>query len=52
MAEIKRVGDVMMSNFTKVEGMIKVSDALQMTRSKKLMQCWLSLAMIAIFMEL
>jgi signal-transduction protein with cAMP-binding, CBS, and nucleotidyltransferase domain len=36
MAEIKRVGDVMMSKFTKVEGMMKVSDALQMMRSKKI----------------
>ena len=42
----------MMSNLTKIEGMIKVSDALQMMRSKKLMRCWLSLAMIEIFMEL
>ncbi len=36
MAEIKRVGDVMMSNFTKVEGVTKVSDALKMMRSKKI----------------
>ena len=36
MAEIKRVRDVMMSNFTKVEGMMKVSDALQMMRIKKI----------------
>ena len=36
MAEIKRVADVMMSNFTKVEGIMKVSDALHMMRSKKI----------------
>ncbi len=36
MAEIKRVGDVMMSNFTKVDGVMKVSDALHMMRSKKI----------------
>ncbi len=36
MAEIQRVGDVMMSNFTKVEGIMKVSDALHMMRSKKI----------------
>ncbi len=36
MAEIKRVGDVMMSNFTKVDGIMKVSDALHMMRTKKI----------------
>ena len=36
MTEIKRVGDVMMSNFTKVEGIMKISDALQMMRSKRI----------------
>jgi signal-transduction protein with cAMP-binding, CBS, and nucleotidyltransferase domain len=36
MGEIKRVGDVMMSNFTKVEGIMKISDALQMMRSKRI----------------
>ncbi|MEK9628413.1 MAG: CBS domain-containing protein [Nitrospinota bacterium] len=36
MAEIKRVGDVMMSNFTKVDGVMKVSDALHMMRSRKI----------------
>jgi signal-transduction protein with cAMP-binding, CBS, and nucleotidyltransferase domain len=36
MAEIQRVADVMMSNFTKVEGIMKVSDALHMMRSKKI----------------
>ncbi len=36
MAEITRVGDVMMSNFTKVDGVMKVSDALRMMRSKKI----------------
>lgn len=33
MAEIKRVADVVI--FTKVEGIMKVSDRLQMMRSKK-----------------
>ena len=36
MAEIKRVGDVMMSNFTKVDGIMKVSDALHMMRTRKI----------------
>ena len=36
MAEIKRVGDVMMSNFTKVDGIMKVSDALHMMRGRKI----------------
>jgi signal-transduction protein with cAMP-binding, CBS, and nucleotidyltransferase domain len=36
MGEIKRVGDVMMSNFTKVEGIMKISDALKMMRSKRI----------------
>jgi len=36
MSEIKRVGDVMMSNFTKVDGVMKVSDALHMMRSRKI----------------
>jgi|TARA_B110000467_G_C18271333_1_gene452560 signal-transduction protein with cAMP-binding, CBS, and nucleotidyltransferase domain len=36
MGELKRVGDVMMSNFTKVEGIMKISDALQMMRSKRI----------------
>ena len=36
MAEIKRGGDVMMSNFTKVDGIMKVSDALHMMRTRKI----------------
>ena len=36
MAETKRVGDVMMSNFTKVDGVMKVSDALNMMRGKNI----------------
>ena len=36
MAEVKRVGDVMMSNFTKVDGIMKVSDALHMMRTRKI----------------
>ena len=36
MSNIQKVRDVMMSNFTKVEGVMKVSDALNMMREKKI----------------
>ena len=36
MLNIQKVRDVMMSNFTKVEGVMKVSDALNMMREKKI----------------
>jgi CBS domain-containing protein len=36
MVNIQKVRDVMMSNFTKVEGVMKVSDALNMMREKKI----------------
>jgi CBS domain-containing protein len=36
MANIQKVRDVMMSNFTKVDGIMKVSDALNMMRDKKI----------------
>ena len=36
MLNIQKVHDVMMSNFTKVEGVMKVSDALNMMREKKI----------------
>ena len=38
MLNIQKVRDVMMSNFTKVEGVMKVVDALNMMREKKLMR--------------
>ena len=36
MADIQKVRDVMMSNFTKVDGIIKVSDVLNMMRDKNI----------------
>ena len=36
MADIKKVCDVMMSNFTKVDGIMKVSDVLGMMRNTKI----------------
>ena len=36
MADIQKVRDVMMSTFTKVEGIMKVSDALNMMRENKI----------------
>ena len=42
MADIQKVRDVMMSNFTKVEGIMKVPDALNMMRNKKLTRSWWS----------
>lgn len=36
MADIQKVRDVMMSTFTKVEGIMKVSDALNMMRDNKI----------------
>jgi CBS domain-containing protein len=36
MADIQKVRDVMMSNFTKVDGVMKVSEALHMMREKKI----------------
>ena len=36
MLNIQKVRDVMMSNFTKVEGVMKVFDALNMMREKKI----------------
>ena len=36
MVNIQKVSDVMMSNFTKVDGIMKVSDALNMMREKKI----------------
>lgn len=36
MADIQKVRDVMMSNFTKVEGILKVSDAMDMMRDRKI----------------
>ena len=36
MTDILKVRDVMMSNFTKVDGIIKVSDALNMMREKNI----------------
>jgi CBS domain-containing protein len=36
MIDIQKVRDVMMSNFTKVDGIMKVSEALNMMRSKKI----------------
>ena len=36
MADIQKVRDVMMSNFTKVDGIMKVPGALNMMRNKKL----------------
>ena len=36
MVNIQKVRDVMMSNFTKVDGIMKVSDALNMMREKKI----------------
>ena len=35
MVNMQKVRDVMMSNFTKVDGVMKVSDALSMMREKK-----------------
>ena len=45
MADIQKVRDVMMSNFTKVDGIMKVPDALNMMRNKKLTRSWWSLGM-------
>ena len=42
MADIQKVRDVMMSNFTKVDGIMKVPDALNMMRNKKLTRSWWS----------
>jgi signal-transduction protein with cAMP-binding, CBS, and nucleotidyltransferase domain len=36
MSDIQKVRDVMMSSFTKVEGIMKVSDALNMMRDSKI----------------
>ena len=36
MADIQKVRDVMMSNFTKVDGIMKVSDVLDMMRNTKI----------------
>ena len=36
MVNMQKVRDVMMSNFTKVDGVMKVSDALSMMREKKI----------------
>ena len=36
MADIQKVRDVMMSNFTKVDGVMKVSDVLNMMRDKNI----------------
>ncbi len=36
MTKIQKVRDVMMANFTKVEGVMKVSDSLNMMREKKI----------------
>jgi CBS domain-containing protein len=36
MADIQKIRDVMMSNFTKVEGVMKVDEALNMMREKKI----------------
>ena len=36
MANIQKVRDVMMANFTKVDGVMKVSDALNMMRDEKI----------------
>ena len=42
MADIQKVRDVMMSNFTKVDGIMKVPGALIMMRNKKLPRSWWS----------
>lgn len=42
MADIQKVRDVMMSNFTKVDGIMKVPDVLNMMRNKKLTRSWWS----------
>ena len=42
MADIQKVRDVMMSNFTKVDGIMKVPGALNMMRNKKLTRSWWS----------
>ena len=42
MADIQKVRDVMMSNFTKVDGIMKVPGALNMMRNKKLTWSWWS----------
>ena len=42
MADIQKVRDVMMSNFTKVDGIMKVHGALNMMRNKKLTRSWWS----------
>ena len=36
MVNMQKVRDVMMSNFTKVDGVMKISDALNMMREKKI----------------
>ena len=40
MADIQKVRDVMMSNFTKVDGIMKVSDVLDMMLIPKSTQYW------------
>ena len=45
MADIQKVRDVMMSNFTKVDAIMKVPGALNMMRNKKLARSWWSLGM-------
>ena len=45
MADIQKVRDVMMSNFTKVDKIMKVPGPLNMMRNKKLTRSWWSLGM-------
>ena len=51
MADIQKVRDVMMSNFTKVDGIMKVPDALNMMRNKKLTRSWWSPGMKMTFTD-